>query len=75
MVYVDQSEYRGCIYEGEWKHDYRIGHGVLITADGRKYEGEFNEYGFNGYGKLMDEKGTVLYEGEWEDGSRKTGSL
>jgi len=48
---------------------------VLITADGRKYEGEFNEYGFNGYGKLMDEKGTVLYEGEWEDGSRKTGSL
>ena len=54
-------------YVGEWDElDRKDGKGILISADGSKYEGYWKEDKANGRGRLTYANGDV-YEGEWKD--------
>lgn len=55
-------------YVGEKLDGKKHGHGVEKMADGRRYEGEFANDMPNGYGKLYDAKGALLFQGIWKDG-------
>jgi hypothetical protein len=49
-----------------------VGYGVWRSADGWRYEGEFNENTFNGYGVLWDRDGRVSRAGYWTGGNLTT---
>ena len=40
-------------------------------ADGNKYVGQFKDDMMHGFGKFTDENGTVIHDGEWENGQPK----
>lgn len=63
-------EFRGEIYEGEWKWDYRHGWGTLSLGDGSKITGEWQSGKPHGFTTIIDTKGTVVYEGEFKEGKR-----
>jgi len=63
-------EFKGEIYDGEWKWDNRHGLGLLNCNDGTTIEGEWQNGKPHGLGKVVDKKGTVVYEGEFKDGKR-----
>lgn len=44
------------------------GVGVLVFADGRRYEGEWADDQYNGYGVFWDRRGGVMQQGLWADG-------
>lgn len=61
------------VYEGEFKYNIRDGKGTLIYLDeaedhylGDKYEGEFHNNEFEGYGKYSFANGDI-YEGEFHE--------
>jgi len=55
-------------YEGDFNDNgERHGHGILIKANGSRYEGEFKDGVPNGRGVCNYSQGT-RYEGEWVDG-------
>ena len=55
----------GSKYSGEWKNGLWNGKGIYILPDGGKYEGEWKEQKMHGAGTLFDEKGTIIYQGQW----------
>jgi hypothetical protein len=56
-------------YEGEYRDDKRIGHGVNIWASGNHYEGEYRDNKRNGRGVYTWASGN-RYEGEYRDDIR-----
>jgi hypothetical protein len=62
IIYPDNSIYIG-YYEPNWN---REGYGILIQAEGTKYEGMFQNNKMSGRGRLIGSKGDY-YEGEFEE--------
>ena len=57
----------GLRYEGFWNGDLLNGKGkMLCTRTGNKYEGEFKDNKFNGFGIFIWKDGTT-YQGNWVD--------
>lgn len=56
-------------YEGEYRNGHRVGKGKITWPDGDIYEGEWNDEGKHGYGKMQ-----YIYayteEGEYENNHR-----
>mmetsp|Transcript_8930 Transcript_8930/g.24757 ORF Transcript_8930/g.24757 Transcript_8930/m.24757 type:complete len:348 (-) Transcript_8930:141-1184(-) len=65
-----EHEWRGEVYQGEWKWDKRHGWGTLSLADGSQIKGEWQAGKPHGYSCMVDSKGTTTYEGEFRDGKR-----
>lgn len=59
----------GEIYEGEVSRGLRHGRGVLLYADGLLYEGHFWKGREHGHGVLMTGDRTIVYTGDWLEGS------
>ena len=58
--------YKRKIYKGEWDNSNFNGKGTFYFADGRRYEGDFEEGEMHGYGKLFDPYGDLEYRGTYE---------
>lgn len=63
-------EFRQEVYEGEWRWDQRHGQGTQKSADGTTIMGEWQNGKPHGHASIIDEKGTVIYEGQFQDGKR-----
>lgn len=55
-------------YEGALVNGVRQGFGVMTYDNGRRYEGEWKNDLFDGYGELQRKDGTSIYVGEWKEG-------
>jgi len=55
----------GSRYRGQWKGNFRHGHGFLTMADGQTYEGNFEDSRAHGHGVWQESSGTT-YEGQWK---------
>lgn len=69
----DQHDFAQCYdlnkamkYRGGWDNGNFNGKGEFYFGDGSRYQGEFNEGQMEGYGKLYDIYGDVLYRGDFE---------
>jgi serine/threonine protein kinase len=58
-------------FVGSYVNDRRNGQGTLTYSDGRKYVGNFVNDIFDGQGAFYDAKGTLVYQGLWENGVAK----
>lgn len=58
-------------YQGDWENGNFNGKGVFYFSDGRRYEGDFKDGKMQGYGKLFDSYGDVVYRGDFEDEERQ----
>lgn len=56
------------VYEGEWVHDKRHGHGVLKVLTKYTYYGQWAKNAMTGYGVMVYENGSKQ-EGEWHNGT------
>lgn len=65
-----KHEFRGEIYEGDWKWDQRDGQGTLTCKDGSTMQGAWQGGKTHGIVTMTDTKGTVTYEGEIKCGKR-----
>lgn len=63
-------EFRGEIYNGEWKWDQRHGEGELKCTDGSTIKGSFQNGKPHGMATVVDKNGAQIYEGEFKDGKR-----
>jgi len=63
-------EFRGEIYNGEWKWDQRHGEGELKCSDGSTIKGSFQNGKPHGMATVVDKNGAQIYEGEFKDGKR-----
>ena len=60
-------DFNNSLYYGEMsKNNKKHGRGILIKANGDKYEGQWQNDKANGNGKLIYSNGDI-YEGEWVD--------
>ncbi len=57
-------------FVGNFKDNKRHGHGVAISSDG-KYEGQYRNGVWHGYGKQIDYNSRKTYVGEWVKGLRE----
>jgi hypothetical protein len=55
------------IYQGRFENNKRHGFGRQTFLNGTVYKGLWENDKKHGKGKLTDDKGKVLYEGEWKD--------
>jgi len=63
-------KFRGETYEGEWKWDQRHGFGTFTQKDGTQLRGNWEGGKPHGFMTVIDPKGTILYEGEYQKGKR-----
>ena len=58
----------GAKYQGEWdsQTNLRDGRGVVIWANGTRYDGFFKQGKANGRGRIVHSEGDS-YDGEWRD--------
>ena len=54
-------------YEGDWKDDKRNGKGIQTLSDGHLYEGDWKDDNAHGFGIYYDKKGTIIYQGQWNE--------
>ncbi|MBO4364823.1 MAG: TIR domain-containing protein [Eggerthellaceae bacterium] len=59
----------GEVYEGEWLHDCRHGHGRSAEKSGWVYDGDWEDDARSGWGVLTSPAG-YRYEGEWKKNKR-----
>lgn len=65
-----EHEFRGEVYDGEWKWDKRHGSGKMLFADGSQIRGNWQDGKPHGFGTMIDPHGATTYEGEFRDGKR-----
>ncbi|XP_062410075.1 MORN repeat-containing protein 3 [Sardina pilchardus] len=65
----------GDTYEGEWLKDNHHGQGMLRLANENRYEGGWRQGKKHGPGKFLYQKKGQLYEGSWENGVAKCGTV
>lgn len=68
----NDGEHHGGPYQGQGDHDVRVGAGVYVFADGRRYEGQFSQNAFSGYGVMWNPDGTVQSAGIWRENQLQT---
>jgi hypothetical protein len=68
----NDGEHHGGPYRGQGDRDIRVGTGVYVFADGRRYEGTFDQNAFSGYGVMWNPDGTVQASGIWRDNQLDT---
>lgn len=66
---------KGIAYIGEWKNGKREGTGCSYASDRILYSGYWKEGFPHGNGQLLDETGSVVYEGLWNEGLFKNDSI
>jgi hypothetical protein len=59
----------GVRYEGEFVNGKYHGHGICCFADGSMYDGEWIHGKAHGTGMLRDNRGSILYNGLWQNDS------
>ena len=59
-------------YEGEFRHGWFHGRGLLVWSEGYRYEGEFRGGWRHGQGVMTKMTGE-RYEGNWRDGAIHSG--
>jgi tetratricopeptide (TPR) repeat protein len=64
------SVYGEEIYDGDWSNNFRDGEGVLIFANGDRYEGTFQMGAMQGTGRFIFANDGGIYEGEFKDNLR-----
>jgi hypothetical protein len=57
----------GTSYSGNWKRGIKVGYGKIIYSNGTYYEGEWRNNLKHGLGKYFSKKGTIIYDGYWEE--------
>ena len=57
-------------YHGQFNDDQRSGHGLEYIEDKLYYEGQFKDDARQGHGTEYNQNGSVLYVGQWFQGSR-----
>lgn len=57
-------------YAGEMAAGFFSGYGCYIWPSGERFEGEFREDKRNGWGIMMDHKGTIVRKGMWKGDAR-----
>ena len=65
-IYQD-IEIDGKIIDGIWKNGVPT-KGSYFYKNGNIYQGQLFNFLPNGYGKLINAKGELIHEGEWQDG-------
>ena len=55
-------------YVGEWHNNLRNGKGAIYINGLLEFEGEFKDGLKHGHGKVYNEDGKLVQEGEWRDG-------
>lgn len=60
----------GNIYEGNYKNNFRHGHGKMVFESGNVYEGNWLNGKYHGYGKQTLSNGQVYYEGNFNNGAQ-----
>jgi len=65
-----RHDFKGEVYQGEWKWDKRHGWGTLTLCDGSQVKGEWEAGKPHGFSSMVDPSGNVTYEGEFRDGKR-----
>ncbi|BCU03105.1 morn repeat domain [Pandoravirus japonicus] len=55
--------------EGYWRGGLMHGTGFAVRTDGSRYEGDWVDGKYHGYGILTDGSGCVFYRGRWQQGS------
>lgn len=63
-------QWRGQVYDGEWKWDKWSGKGVLRDADGSTCTGTWSEGRQHGFCTITSQEGAVLFQGEFKNGKR-----
>jgi len=63
----NDGEHHGGPYQGQGDHDIRIGTGVYVFVGGRRYEGEFADNDFSGFGVMWNPDGTIESAGIWRE--------
>lgn len=58
----------GALYEGDYANNLPEGKGILISADGTKYVGEFQGGKKNGLGTIFGPDQEIIYVGEFRSG-------
>jgi len=61
-------------YEGEYKKDLKVGHGVFTYDNGDVYEGNWKNNEIEGNGKMTRSTGEI-FDGEWQDGEFVEGKV
>lgn len=61
------------MYEGGWQGGKRTGFGVLLCANGDRYEGHWLDDKKEGPGRYYYRSTNKVYEGEWVDDVPKCG--
>lgn len=61
-------------YEGGLKNGEMNGHGTITYSSGQRFTGEFLNGVTNGHGVLYDFDGSVLFDGEYVNGRRASGT-
>ena len=59
----------GSKYVGGWKDDKRNGHGTVISKNSEKFVGEWKNDDKHGFGALFYADGSLLFSGQWHQGS------
>jgi len=62
--------FRGETYEGEWRWDKRHGRGSAKLADGTQIDGDWLNNKPEGFVRLHNAEGKLVYDGEMKDGKR-----
>ena len=62
------------IYEGDWTNGEPDGSGTIKYDCGYTFKGEFKEGKAHGHGVLTSPTGSIIYDGQYEDGERTSGT-
>ncbi|AGO85800.1 Morn repeat domain containing protein [Pandoravirus salinus] len=56
-------------HEGHWHGGHMNGKAFAVRTDGSRYQGDWVDGKYHGYGVLTDADGRVFYRGQWQRGS------
>lgn len=73
---VTNLEYKDGFYSGTIDGEIRVGNGTFIFKDGDRYEGEWKNNQFHGYGVFTyssQNPNYLKFEGSWEKGEKREG--
>jgi len=67
LTYKDSDREGRLSYDGSWQNGIQHGAGTMIWKSGSKYEGDWDNYVWNGQGKYYDASTGQRYEGRFKN--------